>query len=77
MENFDRAIRVITAIAAVSIALKLWLAPTPVTHADFIALKEMRDRGVADEIIKATRKEIHSRTPHVYVSGGSLSVDSY
>lgn len=62
--KLDTALLGVIAIATSSIALKLWMEPGPVTHADLAALAERQRKG---ENVAAKRAALIQRIPKVSV----------
>lgn len=74
MEKFDRAVRVVTAIAVTSIAIKMWITPEIPLRKDFFELSAMREAGVPKAEIDERRKQLYMNLPYVFVQGGDLRV---
>jgi len=67
--NLERALLGIIAAATLAIAVKLWLAPAPVSYADFDALEKMEERGADPKALDEKRDELRRRIPWVRIVG--------
>jgi hypothetical protein len=63
--SLERALLGIIAASTLAIAVKLWLAPAPVSHEDFAALDKMEERGVGKKALDEKRDELNRRIPLV------------
>lgn len=62
--NTEKILLAIIAAASVAIAAKLWLAPSPVTHAAFLDLGEREKKG---EKVDDERSALLKKIPWVWV----------
>lgn len=67
--SLERAFLGIIAASTLAIALKLWLAPAPVSYADFDALEKMEERGADPKALDEKRDELRRRIPWVRIVG--------
>lgn len=67
--NLERALLGIIAASTLAIAVKLWLAPAPVTYADFDALAKVEERGADPKALDEKRDELRRRIPWVRIVG--------
>lgn len=67
--NLERALLGIIAASTLAIAVKLWLAPAPVSYADFDALAKMEERGADPKALDEQRDELRRRIPWVRIVG--------
>lgn len=74
MEKILNIARIVTAISAVFIAVKLWSAPSTVTRGDLYSLSELvKSKEITQEESVAKRRDLMLRLPLVYVHDGSIS----
>lgn len=67
--SLERALLGIIAASTLAIAVKLWLAPAPVSYADFDALDKMEERGADPKALDEKRDELRRRIPWVRIVG--------
>ncbi len=67
--SLERALLGIIAASTLAIAVKLWLAPAPVSYADFDALEKMEERGADPKALDEKRDELRRRIPWVRIVG--------
>lgn len=67
--SLERALLGIIAASTLAIAVKLWLAPAPVSYADFDALDKMEARGADPKALDEQRDELRRRIPWVRIVG--------
>lgn len=63
--SLERALLGIIAAATLAIAVKLWLAPAPVSHEDFAAIDKMQEHGADQKAMNDKRDELNRRIPLV------------
>lgn len=74
MEKILNIARIVTAISAVLIAVKLWAAPPTVTRGDMYSLSELiKSKSITPEEAGNKRRELMLRLPLVYVQDGNVS----
>lgn len=74
MEKILNIARIVTAISAVFIAVKLWAAPPTVTRGDMYSLSELiKSKSITPEEAGNKRRELMLRLPLVYVQDGNVS----
>lgn len=67
--SLERALLGIIAASTLAIAVKLWLAPVPVSYADFDALAKLEERGADPKALDEKRDELRRRIPWVRIVG--------
>lgn len=67
--SLERALLGIIAASTLAIAVKLWLAPAPVSYADFDALNKLEERGADQQALDEKRDELRRRIPWVRIVG--------
>ena len=65
--SLERALLAIIAAFTLAIAVRLWMTPVPVSHAEFEALVAMEKNGADPKEVEAKRNELITRVPWVWV----------